>query len=59
MKDEEILFKNEPYRNDRVINVLKKTLEFNEKFLEALEQKKIDIENRLDVLKKQQESNNG
>ena len=59
MKDEEILFKNEPYRNDKMINILKKTLAFNEKFLETLENKKIDIEKRIEIIKKQQESNNG
>ena len=40
MSEEELLFKNETYRNDKMINVLKKTLEFNEKFLETLENKK-------------------
>ena len=59
MSEEELLFKNETYRNDKMINVLKKTLEFNEKFLEALENKKIDIEKRIEIIKKQQESNNG
>ena len=59
MKEDEILFKNEPYRNDKMINILKKTLAFNEKFLETLENKKIDIENRIEIIKKQQESNNG
>lgn len=59
MKEDEILFKNEPYRNDKMINILKKTLAFNEKFLETLENKKIDIEKRIEVIKKQQESNNG
>ena len=56
---DEILFKNEPYRNDKMINILKKTLAFNEKFLETLENKKIDIEKRIEIIKKQQESNNG
>tara|TARA_Y100000817_G_C16751876_1_gene497418 strand:- start:187 stop:366 length:180 start_codon:yes stop_codon:yes gene_type:complete len=59
MSEEELLFKNETYRNDKMINVLKKTLEFNEKFLEALENKKSDIEKRIEIIKKQQESNNG
>tara|TARA_B100001029_G_scaffold179888_1_gene192168 strand:+ start:34770 stop:34949 length:180 start_codon:yes stop_codon:yes gene_type:complete len=59
MKKDEILFKNEPYRNDKMINILKKTLAFNEKFLETLENKKIDIEKRIEIIKKQQESNNG
>ena len=59
MSEEELLFKNETYRNDKMINVLKKTLEFNEKFLETLENKKIDIEKRIEIIKKQQESNNG
>ena len=59
MKEDEILFKNEPYRNDKMINILKKTLAFNEKFLEILENKKIDIEKRIEIIKKQQESNNG
>tara|TARA_B100000287_G_scaffold418831_1_gene456305 strand:+ start:40 stop:219 length:180 start_codon:yes stop_codon:yes gene_type:complete len=59
MKEDEILFKNEPYRNDKMINILKKTLAFNEKFLETLENKKIDIEKRIEIIKKQQESNNG
>ena len=59
MSEEELLFKNETYRNDKMINVLKKTLEFNEKFLEALEIKKSDIEKRIEIIKKQQESNNG
>ena len=58
MKEDEILFKNEPYRNDKMINILKKTLAFNEKFLETLENKKIDIEKRIEIIKKQQESNN-
>ena len=59
MKEDEILFKNEPYRNDKMINILKKTQAFNEKFLETLENKKIDIEKRIEIIKKQQESNNG
>ena len=59
MKEDDILFKNEPYRNDKMINILKKTLAFNEKFLETLEYKKIDIEKRIEIIKKQQESNNG
>ena len=59
MKEDEILFKNEPYRNDKMINILKKTLAFNEKLLETLENKKIDIEKRIEIIKKQQESNNG
>jgi len=59
MSEEELLFKNETYRNDKMINVLKKTLEFNEKFLEVLENKKLDIEKRIEIIKKQQESNNG
>jgi len=59
MSEEELLFKNETYRNDKMINVLKKTLEFNEKFLETLENKKLDIEKRIEIIKKQQESNNG
>ena len=59
MSEEELLFKNETYRNDKMINVLKKTLEFNEKFLELLENKKLDIEKRIEIIKKQQESNNG
>ena len=59
MKEDEILFKNEPYRNDKMINILKKTLAFNEKFLETLENKKIDIEKRIEIIKKQQGSNNG
>ena len=59
MSEEELLFKNETYRNDKMISVLKKTLEFNEKFLEALENKKLDIEKRIEIIKKQQESNNG
>ena len=42
-----------------MINILKKTLAFNEKFLETLENKKIDIEKRIEIIKKQQESNNG
>ena len=33
--------------------------EFNEKFLETLENKKLDIEKRIEIIKKQQESNNG
>ena len=59
MSEEELLFKNETYRNDKMINVLKKTLAFNEKFLEAFENKKLDIEKRIEIIKKQQESNNG
>tara|TARA_B000000609_G_scaffold157408_1_gene151901 strand:+ start:836 stop:1015 length:180 start_codon:yes stop_codon:yes gene_type:complete len=59
MKDEEILFKNKPYRNDKMINVLKKTLDVNEKFLEILERKKMDIEDRLKELKKQHERTDG
>lgn len=59
MKDEEILFKNKPYRNDKMINVLQKTLDVNEKFLEILERKKMDIEDRLKVLKKQHERTDG
>ena len=59
MSEEELLFKNETYRNDKMINVLKKTLEYNEKVLEALEDKKLDIEKRIEIIKKQQESNNG
>ena len=59
MKDEEILFKNKPYRNDKMINVLKKTLDVNEKFLEILERKKMDIEDKLKELKKQHERTDG
>ena len=59
MSEEDLLFKNETYRNHKMINVLKKTLEFNEKFLETLENKKLDIEKRIEIIKKQQESNNG
>ena len=42
-----------------MINVLKKTLDVNEKFLEILERKKMDIEDRLKELKKQHERTDG
>ena len=55
MNDEELVFKNESFKNERMISALKKTLEFNEKYVEVLKKQQAELENRIKILKK----NNG
>ena len=55
MDEEEIVFKNESFRNERMISALKKTLEFNEKYVEVLKKQQAELEYRIKLIKK----NNG
>jgi len=59
MNDEELVFKNEPLKHNRLINALKKTLEFNEKYVEVLQKQQQEILDKLNTIKSKNGITNG
>ena len=59
MNDEELVFKNEPLKHNRLINALKKNLEFNEKYVEVLQKQQQEILDKLNTIKSKNGITNG
>lgn len=59
MDEEELVFKNEPLKHHRLINALKKTLEFNEKYVEVLQKQQQEILDKLNTIKSKNGITNG